>query len=200
MHQLMHMQMPMQPVAAADSKPLQLPHTPVTASLPAVATLGPTSDTAGRTRAHMPLPALAAPVLNHTPFAQRSTAQQAGHRLSTHWPLPPLAQATHTQVRGPCRPSGRLAMTDGMDRCSGAPPLHLGWVRRGARPSGGARTHARGQRRRRRAKRPATQPATHHARPLAARTPVPHVHMPRVTHRLGRAGRGPRSSVWSGNE
>ena len=157
----------------------------------APATLGPPPDTAGRTRTHTPSPTLAAPVLNHTPFAQRSTAQQAGHRLSTHWPLPPLAQATHTQVRGPCRPSGRLAMTDGMDRCSGAPPLHLGWVRRGARPSGGALTHARGQRRRWWAKRPAT-----HDTPLAARTPIR-----KCTRHAGhtapsRSSRGPRSSGW----
>ena len=45
----------------------------------------------------------------------------------------------------------------GMDRLSGAPPLHLGWVRRGARPRGVARTHARGLRRWRRAKRLGTE-------------------------------------------
>jgi hypothetical protein len=30
--------------------------------------------------------------LNHTPFAQTSTPQQAGRRTSTHWPLTSLAQ------------------------------------------------------------------------------------------------------------
>jgi hypothetical protein len=60
---------------------------------------------------------------------------------------------TALQPREPCRPFGRLAMTDGMGRLSGAPPLQLGWVRRRARPRGGARTYARGLRRWRRAKR-----------------------------------------------
>ena len=81
---------------------------------------------------------LAAPVLNHTPFAQRSTAQQAGHRLRAHLPLPSLAQATHAhqEMREPRRLFSRLAMTDGMDRLSGDPPLQLGWVTRGAGSSG----------------------------------------------------------------
>ena len=64
----------------------------------ATATLGPHTSTTGHGRTHMPLPTLAAPLLNHTPFAQRSTPQQAGHRTSTHWPLTSLAQATPEQL------------------------------------------------------------------------------------------------------
>ena len=87
----------------------------------------------------MLLPTLAAPVLNHTPFAQWSTAQQARHLKREHRPLLSLAQATHThQMREPCRLFSRLAMPDQMDRLSGDPPLHLGRVTRGARPSGEA--------------------------------------------------------------
>ena len=113
--------------------------------------LGPTPDTTRRKRTHAPSPTLAAPVLNHTPFAQRSAAQHAGHRMRARWPLPPHGTGdprTALQPRGPCRPFSRLAMDyGGMDRLSGDPPLHLGWVRRGARQSGEAHTHARGQRR-----------------------------------------------------
>ena len=59
-------------------------------------------------------------VLNPTPFAQRSTPQQADHQTEARWPLPSLAQTTHShqQMREPRRPFGRLAMTDGMDRLS----------------------------------------------------------------------------------
>ena len=82
-------------------------------------------------------PSLAAPVLNHTPFAHRSTPQQASHRTRAHWPLPSQAQATHSHLmREPCRLFSRLALTDGMDRLSGGPLLQLGWVTRGARLSG----------------------------------------------------------------
>ena len=85
----------------------------------------------------MHTPTLIVLVLNHAPFAQRSTPQQARHQTSTHWPLPSLAQATHShQMREPRRPFGRLAMTDGMDRYSGAPLPQLGLVTRVARPSG----------------------------------------------------------------
>ena len=116
-----------------------------TAATAATATLGPHTSTTGHGRTHMPLPTLAAPLLNHTPFAQRSTPQQARRRTSTHWPLTSLAQATHAhQMRGPCRPFGRLAMTDGMDRCSGAPPLQLGRVTEARRDrAAGHITHAR---------------------------------------------------------
>jgi hypothetical protein len=58
----------------------------------ATATLGSTPTPQEHGRTHMPLPTLAAPVLNHTPFAQTSTPQQAGRRTSTHWPLTSLAQ------------------------------------------------------------------------------------------------------------
>ena len=113
----------------------------------------------------MLLPTLAAPVLNHTPFAQRSTPQQAGHRTSTHWPLPPHGTGdprTALQPREPCRPFGRLAMGyGGMDRCSGAPPLQLGWVTLGAGPSGEA-TSARA--------RPGAPPPTSCARQSCAGT------------------------------
>ena len=53
----------------------------------ATATPGSTPTPQDTERTHMPLPTLAAPVLNHTPFAQRSTPQQARRRTSTHWPL-----------------------------------------------------------------------------------------------------------------
>jgi hypothetical protein len=54
-------------------------HTAVTLLQTATATLGSTpTPPETRRRTHMPLPTLAAPLLNHTPFAQRSTPQQAG--------------------------------------------------------------------------------------------------------------------------
>jgi len=170
--------------AAADSKPhschtpLPLPH--FTARLPAMCTCHTWTTTRHRwthTHAHA-IANSCCPSLEPHPFRSKEHSTASGtpseHTLATS---PPGTGDPRTafQFREPCRPSGRLAMTDGMDRCSGAPPLHLGWVRRGARPSGGARTHARGQRRRWWAKRPAT-----HDTPLAARTPHPHVHTPRL--------------------
>ena len=120
-------------------------------------------------RALVLLPTHAAPVLNRTPFAHRSTPQHAGHRTRAHWPLPPHGTGdprTALQPREPCQPFGRLAVgSGGMDRLSGAPPLQLGRVRRGARQSGGARTHVRGL-----AGHEAPQGQAHSTRSLSART------------------------------
>ena len=62
-------------------------------------------------------PTLAAPVLNHTPFVQWSTPQQARHRTSTHWPLPSLAQATpcHLPRDAGALPTLRPTRHDGWD-------------------------------------------------------------------------------------
>ena len=96
------------------------------------------------------------PSLEPHPFRSKehSTASGAPDESTLATALPGTGDPrTALQPREPCRPFGRLAMTDGMGRLSGAPPLNLGWVRRGARPRGVARTHARGLRRWRRAKR-----------------------------------------------
>ena len=162
-------------------------------------TLGPTPDTTGRTRTHAPSPTLAAPVLNHTPFARRSTAQQAGHRTRAHWPLPPHGTGdprTALQPREPCQLFGRLAKgCGGMDRLSGAPPLHLGLVRRGARQRREARTHARGQRRWRRAKRPGGPSGWALTSERRDRAGTGYARL-RGSAPNARSGRDPRSSVW----
>ena len=86
-------------------------------------------------------PTLAAPVLNHNPFrsTEHSTASGTPSESTLATALPGSSDPLSTfQPREPCQPFGRLAMPDGMDRLSGDPPLHLGWVTHGARPSGWA--------------------------------------------------------------
>jgi hypothetical protein len=71
----------------------------------------------------------AASVLNQLPFAQRRTPQHASHLMRVHWPLPSLAQATHSHPHeGALLTEANSPMTDGMDRPSGDSPLQLGVV------------------------------------------------------------------------
>ena len=76
-----------------------------TASLPmsamclALTHLGPTPDTTGRTRAHASSPTLAAPVFNHTPFAQRVGEK----RRNTE------RRGTHAQTRPEALTAGQAA-------------------------------------------------------------------------------------------
>ena len=104
------------------------------------------------------------PSVEPHPFRSKEHSTASGapdeHTLATA--VPGSSDPRSSEMREPCRPFGRLAMTDQMDRCSGAPPLHLGWVTRGAGPSG-----ERGERAR---ARPGWQRHGGHANALAART------------------------------
>ena len=98
------------------------------------------------THAHTLSPTLAAPVLNHNPFRSEELSTASGppdeHTLATA--VPGSSDPRPPEVREPCRPFGPLAMPDQMGRCSGDPPLHLGWVTRQGRTErlSGERTRA----------------------------------------------------------
>ena len=99
------------------------------------------------THAHALKPTLTAPSVEPHPFRSEelSTASGAPDESTLATALPGTGDPrTALQPREPCRPFGRLAMTDGMGRLSGAPPLHLGWVTRWAGQSGEA-ANARGR-------------------------------------------------------
>ena len=99
------------------------------------------------THAHALKPTLTAPSVEPHPFRSEelSTASGAPDESTLATALPGTGDPrTALQPREPCRPFGRLAMTDGMGRLSGAPPLHLGWVTRQGRTErlSGERTRA----------------------------------------------------------
>ena len=159
----MHMHMRILPLLLT-AVPGPLPACHCTASLPlhchvpSPATLGTNTR---HHRTHTCTRAIAnscCPSLEPHPFRSNEHTTASGapdeHTLATAVPGSSDPRSTF-QPREPCRLFSRLelAMPDRMDRCSGAPPLQLGRVRRGAGPRGEARTHARGLRRWRRAKR-----------------------------------------------
>ena len=52
---------------------------------------------------------------------EHTTASEAPDEHTLATALPGSSDPHSSEMREPCRPCGRLAMTDGMDRCSGAP-------------------------------------------------------------------------------
>ena len=145
----MHMQVPMQQLAVA----LPLQDCCHVATLPLKCY--PTCTAAGfgwqllavpqQPHTLMLLPTFAAPVtVEPHPFRSKehTTASGASDKHTLTTAVPGSSDPRSSGMREPRRPFGRLTMPDRMDRCSGAPPLQLGWVTRGARPSGEA-TNAR---------------------------------------------------------